>query len=462
MKKNILYSIVFLFSINQYSQSKEECFANLSIFAEYAKVKNYKAAYQPWLDLKNQCPDLNSAIYVLGERMLKSFIKSADSSTKIKYQNDLVDLYDEWLKYFPKSKRGVSEIGKILAIKAQTLSDYKLASESEIIKIYDEAFLTDSESFKSPKSLYNYFKIYFNLYKSGDQNVTLEKVFDKYEELTEKFEFEMSSYTSKLDALIQKEENSDPLSAKEIRNKKVYEVNMVACDTYLSNLNAIIAQESTCENLIPLYRKNFNNYKSDATWLNRAASRMDSKDCSDDPLFVELVEALHALNPSANSAYYLGLLNDKNGETKLAIEYYNESIKLETDNLKKAKTLYKIALKFKKSGQFSNSRKYANNALKYQPSLGKAYLLIANLYASSANNCGNSQFEKRSIYWLALKEAKKAASVDASVRKLANKTAASYEGRAPSKTDIFSEAMGGKTISFNCWIGKSVTVPSLN
>ena len=73
-----------------------------------------------------------------------------------------------------------------------------------------------------------------------------------------------------------------------------------------------------------------------------------------------------------------------------------------------------------------------------------------------------NQFEKRSIYWLALKQAKKAASVDASVRKLANKTAASYEGRAPSKTDIFSEAMGGKTISFSCWIGKSVTVPSLN
>ena len=65
-------------------------------------------------------------------------------------------------------------------------------------------------------------------------------------------------------------------------------------------------------------------------------------------------------------------------------------------------------------------------------------------------------------YWLALKQAKKAASVDASVRKLANKTALSYEGRAPSKTDIFSEAMSGKTISFKCWIGKSVTVPSLN
>jgi hypothetical protein len=51
--------------------------------------------------------------------------------------------------------------------------------------------------------------------------------------------------------------------------------------------------------------------ESDSVWLNRAASRMDAKECSDDPLFVELVEALHEINPSANSAYYLGLLKDK-------------------------------------------------------------------------------------------------------------------------------------------------------
>lgn len=462
MRKIVFVLIVLFFSNIQFSQSKEECFANLSIFAEYAKVKNYKAAYQPWLELRKQCPDLNSAIYVLGERMLKSFIKSSDDTAKLQFQKDLVNLYDEWLQYFPKSKRGVSEVGKILAIKAQTMLDYKLASDSEIVQIYDDAFKNDPKSFKSPKGLYNYFKLYFKMYKSDDQDVSLEEVFDKYEELTEKFEYEMGAYTAKLDLILKKEENSTPLSSREIRNKKVYEVNMVACNTYLNNLNAIIAKESTCENLIPLYRKNFDSFKSDSVWLNRAASRMDSKDCSDDPLFVELVEALHELNPSANSAYYLGLLNDKKGDSKLAIEYYNESIDLETDNLKKAKTLYKIALKFKKSGQFSKSRTYANKALKYQPSMGKAYLLIGNLYASSANNCGTSQFEKRSIYWLALKEAKKAASVDASVRKLANKTAASYEGRAPSKTDIFSEAMGGKKISFNCWIGKSVTVPSLN
>ena len=461
MNKLFLSLILLFFSLNNFSQSKEECFSNLSIFAEYAKVKNYDAAYQPWLKVKADCPDLNPAIYVYGERILKDFIKKSTGNDKEVYKQDLLNLYDQWLKYFSKSKNGNTQVGKILAIKAQSMISLKLGDDKEVYDIYNEAFTKDPNSFKSPKGLYNYFKIYFNLYKAENSSVTLESIFEKYEVLTEKFELEMSVYSSKLDALLKKEQSANPLTGKESRNKKVYEVNMVACSTYLKNLNAIIAKEATCENLIPLYRKNFIKFKTDPIWLNRAASRMDSKDCSDDPLFVELVEALHKLNPSANSAYYLGLLNDKKGNSKMAIEYYTESINLESDNLKKAKTLYKIALKFKKSRQYSKSRSYANKALKYQPSLGSAYLLIANLYAASANNCGNTQFEKRAIYWLAAKEAKKAASVDASVRKIANKTAVSYLGRAPSKTDIFTEGKSGEIISIKCWIGKKVTVPSL-
>ena len=462
MTKKLYSSLIFtLLFLTGYSQSNEECFSNLSIFAEYAKVKNYEEAYNPWLKVKSDCPSLNNAIYVYGERILKSFIKNNDGDMKVKYQDDLINMYDEWLEFFPKTKSGKNQTGKILAIKAQSMIDFKLGTPQEIYDTYDEAFNKDQKSFTSPKGLYNYFKTYFNLYKSGNSGVTLESLFNKYEDLTEKFEFEMSSYTTKLDMLLKKESNNDPLSTKETRNKKVYEVNMVACSTYLKNLNAIIAKESTCENLIPLYRKNFDKFKSDSVWLNRAASRMDSKDCSDDPLFVELVEALHELNPSANSAYYLGLLNDKKGDTKMAIQYYNESIELETNNIKKAKTLFKIALKFKKSGQFSKSRSYANRALGFQPSLGSAYLLIANLYASSANNCGNSQFDKRAVYWLAAQQARKAAKVDASIRKTANKTALSYEGRAPSKTDIFTEGRAGETISVKCWIGKNVTVPTL-
>ena len=57
----------------------------------------------------------------------------------------------------------------------------------------------------------------------------------------------MDSYTKKLDILLNKVANDDPLSSRETKNKRVYEVNMIACSTYLNNLNAIIAKESALE-----------------------------------------------------------------------------------------------------------------------------------------------------------------------------------------------------------------------
>ena len=453
--------LAFLLTVNvSFSQSADDCISNLSIFAEYYKVKNYDSAYEPWMKVRQECPNMNAAIYSYGKRMLEHYIKTSEGEQKIAYQNDLIKLYDEWLVNFPVL-RGRKIIGEIISNKAQAMLDNKFASKSEIYKVFDNAYSQDRSSFDDPKPLYNYFKTYYELYKEGLDGVTLSMVFNKYEDISERFEEVIDGYSKQLDVILKKEETGQALSSREKSNKRAFGINSNASVTYLKNLNAIIAKESTCENLVPLYRKNLEENKENPIWLNRAASRMDSKDCSDDPLFVELVELLHNLNPSANSAYYLGLLNDKKGNVNMALEFYNESIELETDNIKKARILYKIASKFKKSNQFSKSRTYARKALNYQPSMGSAYLLIANLYASSANNCGNSQFEKRAVYWLAAEQARKAASVDARVKRIAERTAISYEGRAPSKTDIFTEANAGEVITFSCWIGQSVTVPNL-
>ncbi len=83
------------------------------------------------------------------------------------------------------------------------------------------------------------------------------------------------------------------------------------------------------------------------------------------------------------------------------------------------------------------------------------------MYAASANNCGSNVFVKRAIYWKAADMASKAARLDGSIAKNARETAHSYRQRAPTKSDIFDAGMGGKTITFNCWVGGSVKVPNL-
>ena len=458
--KNLTFLILLLYSFGALSaQSAADCPANLSIFAEFAKVKNYDSAYVPWLEVKTHCPELNEATYIYGERVLGHKIKNEEDNSE--YISMLSSLYDDWLSYFPTDRRGKSQRGKIISAKALSMLEYETAPLAEIYATFDLAFASDMESFANPKALYNYFKTLYTMYKNGDKNVTMDALFSKYEDVSEKFTIENQKLSRTFDRILKKEDSGEALTSRDKRSKRVAEINSRANSTYANNLDAIISQEASCKNLIPLYRSNFDENKSDEKWLKRAASRMDAKDCSDDPLFVELVEALHSLSPSADSAYYLGILKDKAGNTTEAIAFYEESLTLESDAYRKAEILYKIAAKLKKKGLKNQARKYANQALSNKPSMGKAYTLIAGLYADSANDCGNNQFEKQAVYWLAAQTARRAAIVDPSLKKTSQKLEASYTGRAPSKTDIFTQGKAGEVISFDCWIRSSVTVPNL-
>ena len=70
-------------------------------------------------------------------------------------------------------------------------------------------------------------------------------------------------------------------------------------------------------------------------------------------------------------------------------------------------------------------------------------------------------FNKRAVFWLAAQTAVKAGRVDASLKKVSDRTVAAFNGRAPSKTDIFTEGNQATSISFSCWIKRSIKVPSL-
>ena len=63
----------------------------------------------------------------------------------------------------------------------------------EVYKTFNEAYTSDAASFTNPKELYNYFKTYYELYKDGVYGVTMEKLFTKYEEVSEKFEIESTN-----------------------------------------------------------------------------------------------------------------------------------------------------------------------------------------------------------------------------------------------------------------------------
>ena len=91
------------------------------------------------------------------------------------------------------------------------------------------------------------------MYKNGDENVTMDALFSKYEDVSEKFVIENQKLSKTLDRILMKEEDGKTLTSRDKRSKRVAEINSRANSTYANNLDAIISQEASCENLIPLY-----------------------------------------------------------------------------------------------------------------------------------------------------------------------------------------------------------------
>ncbi|MCK5676942.1 MAG: hypothetical protein KAH72_00495, partial [Flavobacteriaceae bacterium] len=445
------------FSINaqdKYGSDPNKCKTNLSIFYEYAKVGNYTPAYEPWNWCMENCPASSKNLYKYGIKMAEDKYDKASSKTeKAKFAVEINKIYEQRIKYFPEN------LGKVYSDWANFL--FKRAVQEEIAQkeqIYDKlgkSFKADPTGM-SVKNLGKYFQVFTEHHK--DTNPQL--VFDTYDEIIEAVSTKMDNYSKELDDLNNKEASGQTLSAKDDRKKHAREVNLKALGQVEGLLDNTLSEVATCERLIPLYNQNFEKNKTDVKWMRRAVSRLNQKGCTDDALYPKMVEAYVNAAPSSDAyVFYAGILMGKN-RTNEAIDYFNKAISLESDKYKKAKYYYRAALIYKKRGAKSKAREYARKALKERPSMGSAYLLISNLYASSANTCGTDEFSKRMVYVAAADKARQAKAADPGITSTANKYIKSYMGSAPSKKLIFTEGKAsGTAYKIGCWIGETVRIP---
>ncbi|MBT8245576.1 MAG: hypothetical protein HKP48_05990 [Winogradskyella sp.] len=439
-----------------YAQQDEECINNLSIFDSYAKNKKYDEAYESWMKVRKKCPKFNRAIYVRGEKILEHKIKTSSGADKIAFEADLLKLYDEYNKYYGSKFK----TGKMFAKKGNLSYKYRKElglSDEELYDIFNQGYTQDLENFNDPKALYTYFSLIVDLYDAGKKSA--QEMFDKYDDVNDKIEEEVGKNTLSLNKLLKKEEGQE-LTRREKSIAKSNKSYLKVYDDISGSMDTKIGDRATCDVLIPLYQKDFEEKKNDAKWLQRAMNKMYSKECTDDPMFEKLVAQKNNLEPDAGTAYYLGVLNEKKGRVSEAEKYYKQAESLETDPLKKWNYVFRRAEKNKKKGAYGKARQLYREALQLNPSKGTPYLRIAAMYASSAKNCGDTTLKKRAVYWLAASEARKAGQIDGRLRSVSSKTAASYQGLAPDKTMLFTEGLkSGDKINISCWIGASVRVP---
>jgi hypothetical protein len=445
----LLLALFMSFNIG-FAQQDEECMNNLSIFDSYVKSKKYDDAYGPWKIVREKCPRFNRAIYAHGEKILKHKIENSTGADQIAHINDLMLLYDQSRENF-ESKY---DLGEIVVDKANLAYKYRKElnkSDEQLYNMFDDGFIKDAKSFTNAKGLYTYFSLIVDLFDAGKKPA--QQMFDKYDDVNEIIENIISGNTVKLNKYASKEEAGETLTKKEAKRKSSYESYINAFETkILPSMDQKLGKRATCEVLVPLYQRDFEENKNNGVWLQRAMNRMYAKGCKGDPLFLKLVEQKNNIEPTADTAFYLYLLTSEQ-------KYFDQTIALESDPLKKARLYKKLAKEFKGKGSYGKARQYYNEALKLNPSDGSPYLAIAAMYAKSANNCGDTNFNKRAVFWLAANTAERAGRVDGRLKSAAAQTARSYRASAPSTSDIFSAGNKGQSIKIGCWIGRSITVP---
>ncbi len=452
---------VFLFNglmAQEQTGENNQCDVSLSLERDYLKSGKYNEALSYWEKVYKNCPTHSEAVYSDGVKIFKyKYKKALKSGNKTEAEadyNKLMELYDQWVKNFPKTKY----IGKIYQDKGLLMLEAKKGTDEELYNIFHEGYSKGKNTFTNPKALYAYFKYAVKMYKNN--KLSFEDLINLYDDIQVTINKSTDKYTGMMEKLLKKEEQGQLLKSEE-KKLKAIQKNIPVYSVISKNMDLILGELGDCTHLVPLYKRKFEENKDNAAWLRKAAGNLSKKDCSSDPIFAQLVTQLDKIEPSYSSAYYLGILNEKKGKLSTAEQYYKKAISLTDKAYDKAKVYYKLAKLSKKKGLKSQARNYAYKALEYKPSMGSAYLMIANLYATSANSCGNDEFSKRATFWLAADMADKAAKVDPAIAKHARKVANNYRLKAPSKEMIFMQNMAGKTVQLKCWIGKSVRVPSV-
>ena len=277
MKTKITYLITLLFlSITVVSAQNEKDLETLSIFSELVKAKNYTAAYTPWMEIRSRNPKFNKAIFIYGERILDYKIDNSEGEEKISFIKDLLKLWEERKAVFPN----VTPTGTYLAKACQLEYEYSALlnkTNTALYLAFENAYTTDNKTFTNPKSLYTYFSLMVDLY--DDSQKTAQELFSKYDDISEKIEYEVKNYTNKRNAFLDEEGAVKELNKNDARKLKLYDSYLRAYDKIAGSIDTKLGARANCENLIPLYERDFETFKNDGIWLQRAMNRMYAKGC---------------------------------------------------------------------------------------------------------------------------------------------------------------------------------------
>ncbi len=444
-----------------HGQDSIDVINNFSLYREAFKEKNYKEAYEYWKLVLEKAPLAQIRIYQDGAVICENLLmQETDPAKKEEIFNTLMNMHDLRIKNLDDlnsfaTKTTLTTRGNILCRKAYDYYCFAPKKDNEEAYRIFRSGIDDLGQNVDAYVLYYFIECSYNRFFAKQDDQTREDFINDYmncNEICERLLDEAKSYPTEIIPANPESEDSTEwdervvLSPEAQRIIQNYQPTLDKCNDLFVKSGA-----ADCDALTKIYSEKVEGAKNNLAELNTILKILQNFDCDKSDLYYKAADYAYELNKTPNAALGKASKLLKTGDTANAMKYLQEAIELESDPVKKGKTAYTIASILYSKGRISEARQYCNTALRYTPSLGKAYLLIANCIvrnAPAASQDSKSMLTRSYYYCLATDKCLKAMQVDPSCVSAANRQISHYKnGYYPKSEAFFAGVKAGETVS---------------
>lgn len=389
------------------------------LYTDALRGDNFKAAKKPLQWLLANAPNLNTSIYINGEKIFKGLIEETKDEKQMDvYIDSLMIVYDMRIK-------NCGEEADVMARKAYSAYRYQIKKKAElenILKLFDKAYELGGDNVDYYMHVPYMSVVVYN--KKYLDNLSDTDILDRYDKIMETVDHQIQKGGKYVDKLTDYRGKIDGLLVSVID---------VDCDFVKANL-------------APKFKETPNDLKL----AKKIFAFMLNGKCTDDPLWVEAGRVIQEKEPSYGLAKNLGLKYKASGNDSKAVEFFEMALALTEDPGQKAE-MY-IQLGAVKGG--SGARAMYAKAISVDPTNKDAYSALGNLYFNSFNSCkGEKDMVKdRAVFLLAYDMFQKAGNT---------RGMQSAKEQFPSTEEIFTyNYTKGDKITVDCWINEATTIRS--
>lgn len=410
--KILMTSILLLVLIPGFSQKlnkpisaeealKQKCGEYISAYRTFFTMELYDYAMIKWIEAFNECPESSERMYIDGVTMYRSFIEDAPQGPEKERKIDsLLLIYDRRMEYFGGE-------GNILGRKGRDLLTYRGGDIDEVAKAYD--MLRRSVELEREKSRESAVLLLISsgitLNQAGRMEIS--QVFDDY--------FLLSGFLDQGDS-------------KSSRIKRTRE----RMDDLMLSKNIL-----NCETLDAYFAEKVEQNKEDVNFQLTLTRTYSLAVCELSDIFLQAEVNLYRLKPGPESAHELGMAFLRRKEYDKAVIYVKEALEAQDiDMSTRSEWNYDLARVQMELRDYCEAIEYAREAVKLNPDLGKAYILLGDAFINSRSNLGDD-FQQRTAFWAAADMYSKAASADPLQELDAEEKLADIQKLFPSKEEVF-------------------------